>query len=353
MNKHKVIGLMSGTSLDGLDIAYCEFEKRGTWSYKIGHVKTVKYTSRWKEKLSFAFRLKKQELAELDQEFGKFIGTEIRKFVRAKRLKADLVASHGHTVFHQPQKGFTLQIGSGKEIAALNKLPVACDFRLGDVALGGQGAPLVPIADKFLFFEYDFCLNLGGFANISYEKSRKRIAFDICPVNIVLNDLAGRLGKVFDRGGKIASNGKVHVQLLKKLNVLSFYKARPPKSLGREWIEKEFLPVLDSFSISEQDKLRTVVEHCAIQIALAVNSELRTPDSQLLVTGGGAYNTFLINRISQLAKVKVILPDDKTIQFKEAMAFAFLGVLKWRGEINILKSVTGAKRNSSGGKIFR
>ena len=365
MKKYRVIGLMSGTSLDGLDIAYCEFttpssilplakgETQKGWQYRIIFAETISYNKKWKEKLSSAFTKPKKEISKLDVEFGKFIGEKVNTFIKKNKIKPDFISSHGHTIFHQPEKKFTLQIGNGKLISSLCKLPAVCGFRIGDVKLGGQGAPLVPIADKFLFSDYNFCLNLGGIANISYDKNKKRIAFDICPVNIVLNDLANKLGKEFDKDGKIASKGKINEALLERLNDLGFYKTSPPKSMGREWIEENFFPVFDSFKISIEDKLRTVVEHIAFQISLAVNSQLRTPNSELLITGGGAYNKFLVKRISALSKSKVVLPEDKTIQFKEAMAFAFLGVLRMRNEINILKSVTGAKRNSSGGKIFK
>ncbi|MBI4929358.1 MAG: anhydro-N-acetylmuramic acid kinase [Bacteroidetes bacterium] len=353
MIKYKVIGIMSGTSLDGLDIAYCKFYKNKSWGYKIIQARTKNYNIKWKKKLNKAFKIKKKNLETLNIEYGNYIGKEILKFIKQKKLSPDLISSHGHTIFHQPEKGITLQIGDGKTISSLCKLPVICDFRSGDIELGGQGAPLVPLADKLLFYDYDYCLNLGGFANISYDNSKnKRIAFDICPANIVLNNLATKLGKDFDKAGKIASQGKVNRKLLEKLNELSFYKCKPPKSLGREWVEKYFFPFLNSFNISIQDKLRTVCEHIAFQITLVVNPEPRTPNSGLLITGGGAYNKFLIERISAQVKCKVVLPDDKTIQFKEAMAFAFLGVLRMRNEINILKSVTGAKRNSSGGKIY-
>jgi len=360
---------MSGTSLDGLDIAYCEFEKNRNWKHKIIHAETKKYSKEWKAKLSSAFTKSKKQISKIDAEFGKFIGGKVNSFVRKYGLNPDFISSHGHTVFHRPDKRITRQIGSGKIISSICKLPVVCDFRSGDVALGGQGAPLVPIADKLLFSEYDFCLNLGGIANISFtsapcltgrqatpllieRREGERRAFDICPVNTVLNDLANKLGKEFDRNGKIASKGKINSELLDKLNSLSFYKQNPPKSLGREWIEKYFFAVLNSFNISIQDKLRTVCEHIAIQVSSAVKSEIRNPKSEILITGGGAYNKFLIRRIEAHSKCKVILPDDKTIQFKEAMAFAFLGVLKMRNEINILKSVTGAANDSSGGKIY-
>ena len=374
--KYKVIGIMSGTSLDGLDIAYCEFVKGknfalsnphsvspsngvtsfGGWKYKIIHAETKKYSKEWKEKLSKAFSMKKKGIEQLDKEYGKYIGREVQKFIRHKKIVPDFISSHGHTLFHQPEKKITLQIGDGNTISSACRLPVVCDFRSGDVALGGQGAPLVPMADKLLFSQYDFCLNLGGFANISYntfplskgEGLGVRRAFDICPVNIVLNELANKCGKEFDEGGKMASKGKVHSGLLKKLNKLPFYRKQAPKSLGREWAEKVFLPTLNSFSISTQDKLRTVVEHVAAQIALIANVQ----QARLLITGGGAYNRFLVKRISEHTQCEVILPDNKTIQFKEAMAFGFLGVLRIRKDINILKSVTGAARDSSGGKIF-
>lgn len=353
MEKYKVIGLMSGTSLDGLDIAYCEYKKNENWKYEIIKAETINYNKEWKKKFSSAFAKSKKEISKLDIEYGKFIGEKVNSFIKKNKIKPDFISSHGHTVFHQPEKKITLQIGNGKTISSVCKLPVICDFRSEDVALGGQGAPLVPIADKLLFSDYDFCLNLGGIANISYDDSkRKRIAFDICPANIVLNDLANKLGKEFDKDGKISSKGKINTELLNKLNALEFYKTNSPKSLGREWIGKYFFPILNSYSISIQDKLRTVVEHISMPIALAVNCQLPTANCQLLITGGGAYNKFLIEKISAHTNCKIILPDDKTIQFKEAMAFAFLGVLRMRNEINILKSVTGAKRDSSGGRIF-
>lgn len=351
-NKYKVIGIMSGTSLDGLDLAYCEFVKKRVWSYKIRYAQTVRYSPNWKKKLSNAFKQKELALKRLDIGYGEFIGKEVVKFLKKHNLAADLIASHGHTVFHDPQKKYTLQIGNGSRIASVCKVPVVCDFRTGDVALGGQGAPLVPLVDRMLFSKYDLCLNLGGFANISYEKNKERVAFDICPVNVVLNHLSGELGKEFDRGGQMAAKGKIHSGLLSNLNKLSFYAARPPKSLGREWVETIFFPALDPFNIPLRDKLRTVVEHIAIQVAAAANTALPKKSTSLLITGGGAYNKFLVERITFHTRSKVILPDDRTIQFKEAMAFALLGMLRMRGEINILKSVTGAKKDSSGGKIF-
>jgi anhydro-N-acetylmuramic acid kinase len=350
--KYSVIGLMSGTSLDGLDIAYCEFEKGKQWSYKILSAKTISYSSQWKNKLRSAYDKSRGEVKKMDKEYGVFIAKEVLAFIKKHNISPSFIASHGHTVFHQPEKKITVQIGSGKVIAEKCNLPVVYDFRKGDVLLGGQGAPLVPLVDRVLFHPYTFCLNLGGFANISFDDRRgSRMAFDICPVNMVMNRLAELFGKEFDRGGKIAKRGKLNGRLLQALNQLHYYKAKPPKSLGREWVEKKFMPILNSFTIPVEDKMRTVCEHVAIQIANSVDGRVSTFKNEVFITGGGAYNDFLIARMKAMVKAKIILADNETIQFKEAMAFAFLGVLRMRNEVNILKSVTGAKQDSSGGKI--
>ncbi len=349
---YKVIGVMSGTSLDGLDVAYCEFRKNGKeWSYKIRIAETIKYDGKWKKKLISAFSKSRTEISKLDIEYGIFIGKKISSFTKKFKLKIDFVSSHGHTIFHQPEKQFTLQIGSGRAISSACRLTVINDFRTRDVKLGGQGAPLVPIGDKLLFSKYDFCLNLGGFANVSFDEKQKRVAFDICPVNIVMNDLAKLMGKEFDDKGEISSRGKVNTTLFNKLNALPYYSQKHPKSLGKEWVDFFFIPVLNSFDISIEDKLRTISEHIAVQIAAAIKSKSRNRKSKILISGGGVYNDFLVQLISEKTNFKIIIPDKKTIEFKEAMIFAFLGVLKMRNEINTLRSVTGAKEDSSGGVI--
>ncbi len=347
MQKYKVIGIMSGTSLDGLDMAYCVLNRTGrVWSYKIGPAVTIKYSKYWKQKLASAFTRSKKEIVQLDKEYGRFIGKQVALFIKAHELKPDLVCSHGHTVFHRPEKKFTLQIGDGTMISKFCGITVVNDFRSLDVRLGGQGAPLVPIGDKLLFPQYDACLNLGGFANISFEKNGKRIAFDICPVNIVLNELASMTGKEFDRDGRMAASGKINTGLLKKLNALPYYRQRSPKSLGREWVEKHFNPLLNGFQILIKDKLRTVAEHIAMQAASAMRHR-----SSVLTTGGGAFNKFLVKLIRKRSSCLMIVPDKKTIEFKEALVFALLGVLRVRSEINTLRSVTGAERDSCGGTI--
>ncbi len=347
MPTYRVIGLMSGTSLDGLDIAYCTFtENKGSWSFKVLKAETLRYSPARENELRSMFDMNDRDLQRAHAEYGTFLGEAVKAFVKKHKLRPDFVASHGHTIFHQPEKGITFQAGAGDTLAAACGLTVICDFRSLDVKLGGQGAPLVPIGDELLFSKYDRCLNLGGFANVSYNKGKHRIAFDICPVNIVLNRLSISLGKKYDKGGAIARSGKLDERLLKALNAIPFYKKKAPKSLGAEWLEKEFMTVLARSRLPLRDKLRTVAEHAAIQIGKCAGGKGR-----LFITGGGAYNKFLLSRIKAHTKSRIVIPAAKIIEFKEAMIFAFLGVLRKREEVNCLASVTGARRDSSGGSI--
>ncbi len=347
---YKVIGLMSGTSLDGLDIAYCLFSKENeNWKYKIDIAETIKYSDEWYNNLANADKLQALDLLLLNNEYGYFLGETLSEFITKHNIQPDFVASHGHTVFHQPQKNLTYQIGSGECIYTKCGLKVVYDFRTMDVALEGQGAPLVPIGDKYLFPEFDFCINLGGFANISFENNKERIAFDICPVNIVLNYLSKILGFDFDYNGNIAAKGKFNIDLFNQLENINFYQKQFPKSLGKEWVNKEIIPILKLSDISVEDKLRTFSEHIVSQL-LKVTSVKHT--GKVIFTGGGTYNNYIINLFKEKTKHSVIIPDKVTINFKEALIFAFLGVLKIRNDINCLHSVTGAKRNNTGGKII-
>lgn len=358
---YHVIGLMSGTSLDGLDVAYCRFSlQKRKWNYRIVAAKTYSYTKEWKEKLSTVEKKSAEELAKLHAEYGCFLGKTIVGFLKEFSLHTGkdqnrfFVSSHGHTIFHQPEKRFTFQLGSGAAVAAECHLPVICDFRTTDVALGGQGAPLVPIGDKLLFSEFDLCLNIGGIANISFDKNiSERIAYDICPANIVLNDLAKKKGKEYDKNGEIARSGAVSGKLLEELNALKFYSAKPPKSLGKEWIMRELFPVMEKYKISLADKMRTVTEHIAVQTGSQLRiQKVKAGSRKLLITGGGAHNKFLIERIKANSPLSVYIPDKLTVDFKEALIFAFLGVLRLRNEINCLASVTGAKKDSCGGAAY-
>ncbi|HEV7231909.1 MAG TPA: anhydro-N-acetylmuramic acid kinase [Bacteroidia bacterium] len=349
MNTYTAIGLMSGTSLDGLDIACCTFiYQRGKWRFHISSAKTIAYTPVLKDRLRNADKLDAAGLAEIHTWFGHWMGTRADDFIRKHKLKPLIVSSHGHTVFHQPAKGFTLQIGSGASLAAACGIKTVCDFRSGDVALGGQGAPLVPIGDELLFSEYGYCLNLGGFANISFRDQNERVAFDICPVNIVLNHLTLKLGKAFDKGGALARKGTLILPLLEALNEARFYQKKGPKSLGKEWVWKEVIPLLEKQKASVPDLLHTYCEHIAYQIGI----QILPGKNDMLVTGGGAYNDFLMERIRDYAPCEIRIPDNLTVQFREALVFAFLGVLRLRGEHNCLSSVTGARCDSSGGCIY-
>lgn len=342
-----VIGLMSGTSLDGIDLVYVKFENEGK-DFSLLNYETVSYTEEWKLLLKNGITFSKERLVKLDVDYGKFLGKTIQQFIEKNAInKVDFIASHGHTIFHQPDEGFTLQIGDGQEIANATNCKVICDFRTQDVELGGQGAPLVPIGDELLFDDYDYCLNLGGFANVSFKKEKKRIAFDVCPVNIVMNHYTRKLGFEYDEDGKIAASGTVNEKLLEKLNALAFYKKDPPKSLGLEWVQDEVFPLIDRMEANEAIILRTFIRHSAIQIGKIFDKE-----KNILITGGGAYNKFLIKEIESEVAGEIQLPSKALIDFKEALIFAFLGYLKENDRVNCLQSVTGASKDHSSGKIF-
>ena len=349
-NEYKVIGVMSGTSLDGIDLVYVNFHSYTHWSFEIIYGETVNYDSHWVEKLRNLVSYSSEDLKELDANYTNYLSEKINHFIKKYKIQEiDAVCSHGHTALHQPDEGLTYQIGNLPQIADILNETVVCDFRVQDVKYGGQGAPLVPIGDKLLFSEFDFCLNLGGFANLSTEVKSQRIAYDVCPVNIVLNKYVKQLGFDFDDKGTIASTGTVNKELLNQLNNLEFYRAGYPKSLGLEWVYKNIFPLIDSFKLEIKDVLRTFVEHIAIQLASEINKK---SNASVLVTGGGVYNSYLIERLKFHSKNNIIIPSQSIIEFKEALIFAFLGVLKLRNEVNCLKSVTGAKENHSSGIVF-
>ncbi|WP_017730308.1 anhydro-N-acetylmuramic acid kinase [Nafulsella turpanensis] len=354
---YTVLGVMSGTSLDGLDLACCHLEKQGNgYQFHIQQATTIPYSAAWQHTLGTLVHSSALELQEAHINLGRYIGQEVRKFMEQHQLKPELVSSHGHTIFHQPQKGFSLQIGDGYHIMVESGCPVANDFRSLDIALGGQGAPLVPVGDELLFGTYDFCLNLGGIANVSARRQGKRVAFDICPVNMVLNYLAKREGQAYDAGGEMAAKGKKDDALLQKLNSLDFYRQEGPKSLGYEWVNAAVFPMLESATLSTNDLLHTFCLHIAEQLYLALLPLAPVVQKQkLLLTGGGAFNTFLIDLLKEKLEplnIMVVVPERQIIEYKEALIFALLGVLRLRGEINCLASVTGARRNSCGGQLY-
>jgi len=340
---------MSGTSLDGLDIAHCEFNSRdGKWSARIIQAETISYEKRLAKTLKNAATLTGEALTHLDVSYGKHIGEVANRFIKKHSINPDFISSHGHTIFHQPDKGFTLQIGNGNAIHAVTGKPVIYDFRSLDVLLGGEGAPLVPVGDRFLFADYDVCLNLGGIANLSMDKNKKRIAFDVCFCNMSLNYLMEKKGKSFDRGGQLAATGKIDNTLLRKISSVyrPLKKKRP--SIGRELFEKKIQPLLDGSSASIEDRLATCIESTAIEISEVVRISGK---KTMLCTGGGAFNAFMMSRILHHCgdAISIIIPDEVIVKFKEALVFAFLGVLRNSNQVNCLGSVTGALRDSSAG----
>ena len=343
----RIIGIMSGTSLDGLDIAYCDINDSG---FELIAAETYPYSEVWTERLSTLEHASAYEYALADVELGHYIGQQINHFRNDHPGPVDVVASHGHTIFHQPHLHLTTQIGDGDAIAAETGLTVVYKFRNLDVALGGQGAPLVPIGDRLLFGEYDACLNLGGIANISYETADgRREAYDICPCNMALNHLARREKKPYDADGNMARKGKPDNNLLAQMNDLNYYRLGLPKSLGKEWFVDNLLPLIETERMSVGDLLSTTVEHIAHQVAKAVEGR---NIGTLLITGGGAMNKYLIERLgAHLPNCRITVPRKEIVDYKEAIIFALIGYLRLNRKNNCLSSVTGARQDNCGGDI--
>ena len=357
---YRSIGLMSGSSLDGLDIVFAEFhENAGKWTYEMIKADCYSYNAGWSERLKKAITLSALDYQLLHTDYGHYLGEQVNEFIEKNQIhfQVALIASHGHTTFHVPSRKMTAQLGDGAAIAAETKLPVVSDLRALDIAFGGQGAPIVPIGEKLLLNEYDLLLNLGGIANISFNKE-PYIAFDVCPANRVLNMLANEAGKDFDENGQLAESGSVNNELLNKLNDLEYYKKPYPKSLANDFGTDVVYPLIQDSGCRTQDALRTFVEHIIIEIKNAIKtSTIHHPTSniQLLSTGGGSHNRFLVNRLKAALKelnIEVIVPDAKLVNFKEALIMAFIGVLRWRQEYNVLSSVTGSVRDSIGGALW-
>ena len=358
----KLLGLMSGTSLDGLDIAYCDISGN---HFNLLAAETYPYDDQWVGWLSTLEHASAYQYALVNVELGHYFGRLVNRFRHDHPGPVDAVASHGHTIFHQPALGLTTQIGDGDAIAAETGLPVVSGFRNLDVALGGQGAPLVPIGDRLLFGQYDACLNLGGIANISYEVSDPntsaraksdhiplppfREAYDICPCNMALNHLARLTGKAYDTDGLLARKGSINNDILGQMDSLDYYRQPLPKTLGKEWFVANFLSLLYADGVEVNDLLCTTVEHIARQVSNAIKGRgLNT----MLVTGGGAKNKYLVARLqAQIPGCKITVPADSIIDYKEAIIFALLGYLRLNRRTNCLRSVTGARLDSCGGTL--
>ncbi len=346
-SKYKVIGVMSGSSLDGLDLVLVDFVCKENWTYEILDTQCLEFTSELRSKLKLVSTSNIHGFVKADIELGQFIGASILKHYSKELVDLDLICSHGHTALHNPSEGFTLQIGNGSQIAAITGKPVICDLRSVDIALGGQGAPIVPMGERYLFPEFNTFLNIGGICNISRHLANSVEAFDIGPGNTLLNEVVKDTGRTYDKGGELARIGHVLPDLLDEMNNWQFYKKEAPKSLSTEELLAYFLPLFDRYS-SIEDKLRTIVEHIALNVSLQDEHS----KEKGLVTGGGAHNEFLIERISTLSKVDWQVPAASIVDYKEAIIIAFLGILRWRNENNVLSSVTGASRDSIGGALY-
>ena len=363
---YKVIGIMSGSSLDGLDLVFAAIhENGGTWGFEIVAADCYPYEGEWLERLQQATALHALDYQLLHVDYGHYLGQAVNRFIEENSLhyQVAFIASHGHTTFHVPHRRLTAQLGDGAALAAETGLPVISDLRALDVAFGGQGAPIVPLGEKLLLNDYDLFLNLGGIANISFNKAGESIAFDVCPANRVLNLIANEAGKPYDAGGQLAATGNVHYELLKKLNNLGYYQEPYPKSLANSFGVEVVYPLIRSFYLSPADALRTYVAHVVEQIkkAISIQEHMRTGPGQtattrkLLVTGGGAFNSFVVHELQAAINefsIEVVVPDEKLVQYKEALIMALLGVLRWRQEYTVLPSVTGASRASIGGALW-
>jgi anhydro-N-acetylmuramic acid kinase len=346
---------MSGTSLDGLDMAYCHIWQTGSsWEFEIEKSSGIGYGSDMRERLKNAISLPAVELLEFHNTYGTWLGNQTKEFIKSHKLEVDFIASHGHTVHHQPEQGLTFQLGSGQHLANASLQKVVCDFRTNDVALGGQGAPLVPIGDELFFNTYDFCLNLGGISNISFKHKEERIAYDIGLANMILNYITQKEGLAYDEGGTRAKKGTLNEPMYQALNALEYYAQPFPKSTGYEWFQKDVVPLVERAQDHMDNLLHTAVHHICQQISKQIKIHKPSGTGRILVTGGGAMNLFMMELLQEKlgADIQVYIPSKTLIEYKEALVFALMGVLRTEGKDNVLRSVTGSQNNSSSGVIY-
>ncbi len=353
---------MSGSSLDGLDIAYCEFQvdKKAITDWKLLEATTANYPEKWTARLQHLPEQNARTLARTNVYFSRFMADLVNDFIQEHKIQPDLIASHGHTIFHEPDRLMTLQIGDGATLAALTGISVASDFRTQDIALEGEGTPIAPAADRFLFPGYDFYLNIGGIANVTCNANGRYIAFDTSPANQILNMLAAELGLPYDKDGQIARSGKLNIELIDQLEQFAYFQQDYPKSLDNNWIREHVLP---TFAIAESpvaDLLHTAVHFISKHIGESLKNIIRKEHLHkdkytMLVTGGGGFNTYLMECIQtdcQAVNTEIILPERDIIDYKEAILMALMGVLRVEHIPNCFSSVTGAKRDSIGGALY-
>ena len=355
MKIYNVIGIMSGSSMDGVDLALCKITSdNGKYTYTIEQAETIEYDEKWRLRLSQLRKADSLSYAKTDVFYGHYLGNLVNQFIAKHQINVDLVSSHGHTAFHYPNEMITRQVGDGASLSAICNLPVVSDFRSMDVAKKGEGAPLVAIGDELLFKDYDYCLNIGGFVNISGLVGEYRVSFDICPANILLNRVARDFEQNYDKDGEIAARGSINYQLLGELNAIDYYKLPFPKSLNRDWINDELWRIVkEGEKLSPEDKMKTFVDHIGTQIGKSVDylSKNNSANKKILVTGGGAFNKTLIEYVKTHCEAELVIPDDKLVKYKEALIFALMGVLRVENQINIKRTFTGAKSDSISGSL--
>lgn len=359
---YQIIGLMSGSSLDGIDLAHCSFESHGkNLHWKLNAASTLPFSKEWTNKLLELTQSNSKTLLAAHAAFGRYLGEQVNHFLQEQQLNCDIVASHGHTIFHYPEEQFTFQLGDGAAIAATTGIPTIDRFRAMDMAFGGQGAPVAPIVDRYLFEGYDYYLNIGGIANISAPiRDHRMVAFDIGGANQILDALAQIDGHSYDDKGKIAASGTPIPMLYDQINALPYFSESYPKSLGNDWVLDQQTSVYLQHTGKTADKLSTACKQLAYQTAKAIlqiqNQEKQQKSAyKMLVTGGGAWNTFLIQQIrdacQKVCNLAIHIPSDEIIGFKEAILMALMGYLRMTKQNNCLATATGATQDSVSGSL--
>lgn len=356
-----ILGVMSGSSMDGLDLAFIrlntEVGKPGllSASYELLHGATMPIPEELLNQLKYSSKLDALSLLTLDQDFGSWAGKAIDTAIKQTSFSPSLIGFHGHTVFHFPDRKVSFQLGHGAVLSAYTQLPVVTDFRSQDMALGGQGAPMVSIAEKWLWPDYSGFLNLGGICNITLKKTKEAYeSADIWVCNQILNHLAREVGHSYDDRGLIAAKGLPIDELIEALLLAEWFEKKAPKSLDNSYLYEEVIPLFNKYrDYSTGDKLHSAVIVIAKAIANHVNAVYHSEAIQggIMLTGGGALNDFLVEKIRAELTCDIFLPDLETIQFKEAIMVAFAGWLRWRGLPNFIKEATGAKSDAIGGVL--
>lgn len=359
---YRVLGLLSGSSLDGADLAVCSFSvdpltPTKLLSWNIHLARTIPYPQEWITRFKNLPGASARDLVLADTELGHYYGVLINQLLKEHSITVDLISSHGHTIFHFPELKTTTQIGDGAAIVSETGIDTVTQLRSVDVAFAGEGAPLAPLGDRYLYPGYTYYLNLGGIANVTAYQDEKIIAFDICPCNQIFNALAETIGQDFDRDGAIAASGNLNHPLLARLQDDDYLIKPYPKSLDNTWSQEHQVKQAIQWDARLEDKMNTAVEFVALEIAKACR-QLTQPESSterptLFCTGGGALNAHLISRIAfHCPEIELVLPSRKIIEFKEVSFIALAGLFRCLRVPNLYASVTGAPSDTINGALY-